>query len=280
MSSSFTITNRHGDPIRGDLHLPPTPTAAPVVVICHGFKGFKDWGGFPHAADMLARHGIAAVRFNFSLNGIGEQFEDFTLLENFARNTISRELDDLRDVIDAVEQRHIVPATCDRGRIGLIGHSLGGGVAIVHAAVDARITAVASWAGVADFMRWGAKTRALWRKRGRLEIENARTRQMMPMDVSMLEDLEANQKRFDIPNAAARLGRPLLVLHGEQDVSVPFEEAQRVVGATDPARTRLVRIPHADHTFNIRHPFEGTTPAFTAVLDETVRHFRAAFDQD
>ena len=273
------ITNRHGDPIHGDFHLPVDPTGAPVLLICHGFIGFKDWGGFPYAADFLATHGFAAVRFNFSLNGIGTRFEEFTLLENFARNTISRELEDLRDLIDAVERGDIVPRSCACTRIGLIGHSLGGGLAVIHAAEDSRIRGVASWAGVADFMRWGKKTRALWRKRGRIEIENGRTHQMMPMDVTMLEDIEANQTRFDIPQAAARIGRPLLAVHGAQDVSVPIAEGQRVTAAAEASRTQFVRIPHADHTFGIRHPFDGTTPAFTAVLEETVRHFRRVFAQ-
>lgn len=280
MHSSFEIQNRHGDSIRGDIHLPDDPAGAPVLLICHGFKGFKDWGGFPFAADFLATHGFAAVRFNFSLNGIGEQFEEFTLLENFARNTISRELEDLRDLIDAMERGEIVPQPGVRARVGLIGHSLGGGVAILHAAEDARVRGVVSWAGVADFMRWGKKTRALWRKQGRIEIENGRTHQMMPMDVTMLEDIETNRARFDIPQAAARIGGPLLVVHGAQDVSVPIEEGHRVAAAADPSRTRFVSIPRADHTFGIRHPFIGTTSAFTTVLEETVRHFRGVFAQD
>lgn len=276
VSNPFHIVNSHRDLLHGDVHLPEEPEGAPVVILCHGFKGFKSWGFFPYAAEFFALKGFAAVRFNFSLNGVEETFGEFTALERFARNTISRELDDLRDLVDAVSDGGILPEECDRSRIALLGHSLGGGVTVVHASEDTRIAAVAGWAPVADFMRWGKKTRAMWRKNGRMEIENARTGQMMPMDVIMLDDLEANRERFDIPAAASRLTVPLLVVHGEQDVSVPIEEGRRIVAATDPSHARLHPVPNGDHTFGARHPFEGAPPALKTALGETVRHFRSA----
>ncbi|MFZ1729766.1 MAG: alpha/beta fold hydrolase [Bacteroidota bacterium] len=278
MSKPFSILNRHSDLIRGDIHLPADFNGAPVVIICHGFKGFKDWGGFPHAAEYFASKGFAAIRFNFSLNGVEDDFMEFTALERFSRNTISRELDDLRDLVDAIAAGDILPEECDKTRIALVGHSLGGGVVIVHASEDDRIGAVASWAGVADFRRWGKKTCALWRKTGRLEIQNARTGQMMPVDVSMLEDIESNTERFNILSAAARMKQPLLILHGEQDVSVALAEGESIAAAAGPSHSALTSIPNTDHTFGVRHPFEGATPEFTTVLEKTVESFRSAFD--
>jgi dienelactone hydrolase len=271
MPTPFIILNRHSDRIFGDIHLPEHPENSPVVVICHGFKGFKGWGGFPWAAEHLALKGFTAVRFNFSLNGVEEEFGQFTALDRFARNSISRELDDLDDVINGIMEGTIITAGVDRGRLAVIGHSLGGGVAIVRASEDARIRAAVSWAGVADFDRWGKKTKALWRKEGRMEIQNARTGQVMPMDISMLEDLEANPARFDIPAAVARMQVPLLVVHGEQDVSVAIDEGRRNVSAATVSGSRFIAIPNADHTFGVKHPFEGPTPAFRDVVERTGR---------
>ncbi|MDT8322626.1 MAG: alpha/beta fold hydrolase [Bacteroidota bacterium] len=269
MHKSFILLNRHRDRIFGDIHLPETAHNAPVIVICHGFKGFKGWGGFPWAAEHFALKGFVAVRFNFSLNGVEEEFGQFTALDRFARNTISRELDDLADIIDAISAGSLTEEPLDDGRIAVLGHSLGGGVAVVHASEDARIRAAVAWAGVADFDRWGKKTKEQWRREGRLEIQNARTGQLMPMNVDMLDDLEANAGRFDIPAAVARLEVPLLVVHGEQDVSVPIAEGERNAASARTKGSALVRIPNADHTFGVTHPFEGPTAAFRDVVEKT-----------
>jgi uncharacterized protein len=265
----FTIINTYGDPIRGDLHLPQHTAHAPVLVICHGFKGFKDWGSFPAIADAFARAGWLAVRFNFSLNGIGEDGMTFTRLDDFGRNTLSRELDDLGDVLDAVEARAIVPADADTSRIALLGHSRGGGVAILKAAEDARVTALVAWASVATFDRWGEETKRLWRERGLLEVMNVRTNQKMPLGVALLEDYEKNEPRLNVLPAMARIRVPILIVHGDQDLAVPVEEARQLYGAADRSLAELAIIPNADHAFGAAHPFQGIGPALATVLERT-----------
>ena len=42
----------------------------PVIIFTHGFKGFKDWGGFPYMMKRIASKGFTAVSFNFSHNGV------------------------------------------------------------------------------------------------------------------------------------------------------------------------------------------------------------------
>ncbi|MGH7538277.1 MAG: alpha/beta hydrolase family protein, partial [Gemmatimonadales bacterium] len=69
-TTRFRLTGADGGPLRGDVRA--AGGDRPAVVICHGFKGFKDWGYFPKAAERLARSGFAAVSFNFSGAGVGE----------------------------------------------------------------------------------------------------------------------------------------------------------------------------------------------------------------
>src|SRR2546422_2141682 len=96
-----SLTGADGGALRGDV------TSAggerPVVVVCHGLKGFKDWGFFPYVVERLARAGFAAVSFNFSGSGVGGDGERFDELERVAHNTYSKELQDLHIVLDAVE---------------------------------------------------------------------------------------------------------------------------------------------------------------------------------
>lgn len=268
-NKDFALTNRHGDPIRGNMHAAAAGEAAPLLIICHGFKGFKDWGMFPFAADTLAARGISVLRFNFSLNGIGDDPLHFTALDRFERNTASRELDDLDDVINAVADGTLVTERTDPAKLAVLGHSLGGGISVVKSAEDARIRAVITWAGVSTFDRWGPKIKKQWRAQGRMEILNARTNQLMPMGVCMLDDLEANSHRLDILAAAGRIRRPWCILHGDQDVSVSLDEGRKLYSSADPSNTTMHVIPNTDHTFGAVHPFTGSTTALDSVLDLT-----------
>ena len=41
----------------------------PLIILCHGFKGFKDWGGFNLVAKTIAAENFFFVKINFSHNG-------------------------------------------------------------------------------------------------------------------------------------------------------------------------------------------------------------------
>jgi alkanesulfonate monooxygenase SsuD/methylene tetrahydromethanopterin reductase-like flavin-dependent oxidoreductase (luciferase family) len=58
---AFELANRRGDPLRGDLRWVEAPRPAPVVVVCHGFKGFKNWGFFPYTGERLAQADVLAT---------------------------------------------------------------------------------------------------------------------------------------------------------------------------------------------------------------------------
>src|SRR5690349_22908992 len=86
-------------PILVDVRAGGRDTPRPAVVILHGFKGFKDWGMFPPLAERLARAGITAVSANASGSGVDDAGE-FAFPDRFGHNTFSRELEDVRRVID------------------------------------------------------------------------------------------------------------------------------------------------------------------------------------
>ncbi len=151
----FEIPNLQGLPLRGDL-LEPAPGgggAVPIVVVCHGFKGFKNWGFFPELGARLVQAGFAAVLFNFSGSGVGPDLLQFTDLEGFARDTMSRQLDDLGCVLDALHGRRLGSTRLDLSRLAVLGHSRGGATAILRAREDRRIQALVTWAGVSTLWR-------------------------------------------------------------------------------------------------------------------------------
>ncbi len=264
-------TPPHGDVIRADIRLPSRSDPDTAVVVAHGFKGFKDWGFLPHLCESLARDGHMVVSFNFSLNGTGPGLVDFTDLDAFGRNTLSRELDDLRWMADRT-----LAGEWSGGRppaaLGLLGHSRGGGGAIVTAAEHPGVSALVTWAAVSTFRRWGEEHVRDWKTRGVTYVDNARTGQRMPLYRDLWDDLRENAARLDVVAAAARVKVPWLVVHGEEDATVPVGEARRLAGAGPYARLQVVA--GSGHTFEAVHPLAGTTPGLEAAVEATLHHYR------
>ncbi|MAF27187.1 MAG: dienelactone hydrolase [Gemmatimonadetes bacterium] len=277
---AFHLTNEIDLSIRCDLSLPKGEGPFPVVVLLHGFKGFKDWGMFPHTAQALAARGIAVLRMNTSMNGVEEELEEFTRLDLFAKNTPSREVADVRLVLDALESGSAAeaagcPGMVDASRIGIVGHSKGGGVALLVAGGDPRVQCVVTWAAIASFYRWSDRAVEKWREDGRIDIPNARTGQMMWLDASVLEDGERNREAYDIEAACRRTTAPGLVIHGEVDESVEVRDSARIFDWLGSAAKERLVIPHTGHTFGAVHPWAGATPAWEQAVAKSGDWFLA-----
>jgi dienelactone hydrolase len=244
-------------------------SSRPAVVVMHGFKGFKDWGMFPPLAERLAQAGFSAVCFNASGSGVDDSGE-FIWPERFGHNTFSAELADLGTVVDSLAAGQL--GTAAPGTIGLVGHSRGGGIAILHAARDRRVRGLVTWAAISHVDRWTDPAEvAQWRQRGRIDVVNARTGQVLPLYAEVLDDIEQHKLgNLDIPRAAAEVSCPWLLIHGTADTSVKIEEADRLAAAARPGGFRALRLVGAGHTFGAVHPWKGSTPELDVVYRETV----------
>lgn len=241
-------------------------SARPAVVGVHGFKGFKDWGFWPAFAERAARAGFTAVTFNLSGSGVDAAGEP-TLGARFSRDTYSRQLEDIGTVVSALFSGAL--GVAEPSTLGLVGHSRGGGMAILAAVADPRVRALVTWAAIAHADRWSNATREVWRGRGHIDVENSRTGQVLPLGVDILDDLDSNGARLDISAAASRLGIPWLIVHGEEDESVPVADAARLAKA-NPGATTLI-VPGTGHTFGARHPWKPPVPVAERVMEQTLR---------
>lgn len=110
--------------------------------------------------------------------------------------------------------------------------------------------------------------------KGFVEVLNSRTNQMMRMNVALLEDIESNKYHsLNIENAIKKLNRPLLIVHGEQDLTVPIDEGKLLYQHSNKELTEFEIIPSAGHTFDVAHPFESSNAKFERVLDLSLSFF-------
>ncbi len=266
----FSLVGANGMMIHGDYSIADTETTVPTVVFVHGFKGFKDWGAHHIMAHFFAHNGFRYLKFNCSHGGVtAEKPNDVTDLDSFAANTVSRELYDLNAVIDYTEN------TFPSSPIFLIGHSRGGGLVIIKAATDERVTKLVTWSSIADFSSlWKKEQEDEWLKTGKIFVENARTKEKMPLNSTLLIDVQEHAKKFNILKAARKIDIPWLILHGDSDVNVDFTVAQQLAQQQVNAEIQIIK--GANHVYGASHPY---TPAklpeqLQQVADKTLNFFR------
>ena len=276
----LNIPNKHGDKLNSTLRYPKEPgKRLPVVIFCHGFKGFKDWGCFPYILESFAESGFYSLGFNFSYNGTGPNHEteqEFTRLELFEKNTISRELDDLKSIIDYIENNEDI-YNYDVNKICLIGHSRGGADVIITASEDKRIKKLITLAAVDKLNYFSERILAEWKEKGFTEFENTRTKQMMRMSYDYVLDLEKNKDRFDLIEAIKKIKIPTLIIHGTEDLSVKYSAAENLYNATDKKNTKLELYEGTGHTFGSEHPFKRTFTVLENVIYNIVNFLQKDF---
>jgi len=242
---------------------------APAVIILHGFKGFKDWGMFPAFAERLARAGFTAVSFNVSGSGVDAAGQP-AFPDRFGHNTFMTEQRDLDAVLAALDAGHLGVAR--PSSVGIVGHSRGGGMAVLWAAREPRVTALVTWAAIATVRRWSPEQCRAWRAAGRLDIVNVRTKEVLPMYLDTLDEIEAlGATTLDLEAAAATVAVPWLVVHGSADEAVPLAEARRLAELAPRWAEPLV-VEGAGHTFGAVHPLAGTPAHLELVFDASIRH--------
>lgn len=252
-NKTFSITGAGGFPIDCDLTINETCETSEMVIFIHGFKGFKDWGTHRLVAAFFAKHNIAFLKFNFSHNGIKDPSSDvFDDLDAFAQNTFNKELFDLHKVITHVQSGIHFKAP---EKIYLIGHSLGGGIAILQTNLDARVNKLITWASVDNFRKlWSPEAEQIWKEKGVLYFPNSRTNQQMPIYRTLLDELEQDAHQLDIKSAASNIKKPWLIIHGDQDTTVDYSHAQHLHSLNP--QSHLFTIKNGDHVFNGKHPWE------------------------
>ena len=263
-------------PILMDAFYSKEKTNQPFVIFCHGYKGFKDWGAWNIMAKEIAKSGCCVVKFNFSHNGgTMENPIDFPDLEAFGQNNYTKELDDLNDVINWVQNYFKDKPLININDICLIGHSRGGGICIIKASEDNRITKLITLASISDFEKRTATVGDLkkWKEKGVKYVLNGRTKQQMPHYYQFYEDFMANKDRLNIQSATEKLTIPQLIIHGDNDTSINFKEAEELHQWNPKSKLKIIK--GANHVFNTKHPWNNNnlSPELETVVKQIVSFY-------
>ena len=246
--------------------------SAPCLIFVHGFKGFKDWGFGPYIGKYFAEKGFFVLSFNFSHNGVGDSLTEFTELDKFAENTFSLEIEELTEIINLYHSLYFGETSNEK--IFLLGHSRGGAISLLTASQNKDVSAVAIWASVSAFDRYSARQKESWRKKGSFDVLNSRTKQVMRLNISLLDDLDKHKNdSLNIEHSVRTLKKPLFIAHADQDVAVPLKEAEQIYEWSDKQLTEFYKVIGSGHTFNCKHPFEGSNRKFDLLLEKTFNFF-------
>jgi len=221
------------------LSAPDTKTER-LVLLCHGFMSSKESSTNRALTGRLLPLNIATLRFD--LFGHGESEGPFEKL------TLSRCLSQTEGLLQWCKENGYL-------QIALVGSSFGGLVAIHTAARHPELFSVALKCPVSDYpplwrARLGEAGMKAWKESGRLSFATPEGK--IRLEYSFYEDL----LKYDTYREAAKIQSPTLIVHGEADEYVPFDQSLRLFDTLRLTndRKKLEAIPGANHEFsNLDH---------------------------
>ncbi|MGQ9819678.1 MAG: alpha/beta hydrolase family protein [Candidatus Kapaibacteriales bacterium] len=274
---NFAIETLKGNPIKAEIFYPSNPQQLlPLIPIVHGFTGFKDWGFLPFLARNLAQNNFAAITFNFSHDGIQEERDWVNHPELFEQNTISLEVEDLRQLINSIENGSSLPNSIqkflDIDRISLIGQSLGGAVSLIYTGKYNNVDKIVMLGSIGTLYRYTNRQLQEWKRTGFLEFNNSRTGQTLRISYNYIQDIYQND--YKLENYLRSIKIPVLYIHGSEDVTVPLSEVQTLLRKSQNPYVILEIIKKTGHTFGIEHPLTEPSTALLEAIEKTVNFLK------
>jgi uncharacterized protein len=242
MEEFLTLHDRHGHNMAAVLSTPDRPTTR-LAVLCHGFLSGKNSTTNRTLTRLLNSHGFATFRFDFFGQGESQgPFEDLTT---------SLAVDQATAALDLMKAKGY-------SRIGLVGSSFGGLVAILAAALRPDIDCLALKCPVVDFaeelrLEFGSIELAKWQ-----ETDSIPNIMGGPERIRLKYRFYEDCMRHIAYGPAERITAPTLIVQGEQDEHVPLHQSRRLHEILRGPK-RLELLPDADHQFTRAEDFHQMT---------------------
>lgn len=238
--------------LSGTLAIPLTKGPHPAVVLIHG-SGAESREGYRFLADHLARHGIAALRYD--KRGVGESTGDwhFSTLEDLAEDALAG--------VHFLQRYNCIHPE----KVGLLGTSQGVWIAPLAAGPDVAFIVLISGACVSPKKQELYRVTHEYRYRGlspkstairvlgyRLEIALATlaralkpAAKVLPKNIAFSLYLDWD---FDVVPALTQVACPVLALYGELDKLLPVKESVAILKKALKGKDYTIKIfPKGNH---------------------------------
>ncbi|MGO4716133.1 alpha/beta hydrolase family protein [Bradyrhizobium sp. 2TAF24] len=222
-----------GLPERADAALVRIPGADPDVVL----GGYLFRPEMQRGGAVIVLHGYASNAAETAGTGRLLAAAGWTALCLSQRGWIGstgREDQGLRQPDDVLCAAEWLQRETGNARVGVLGFSQGGQVALLAAARDRPFAFIVAYFPCTDLRTWPQQAKANG-------IEYYLEDFVAPEDIA----------RCSPVSSAARIGAPTLLIHGEEDCIVPIKQSEAMVAA-NPA-IQLFRVPGGEHGLREHH---------------------------
>lgn len=249
--------------ISATLNMPDSTDPVPAVLLLHGFGSSKDevGGMYARVATALAQKGIASLRIDFA--GFGKSDGDT------GSTTIDSQLAQAKAAFAVLKGTKGV----DPDRMGVLGFSLGGGVATLLASGQPmEIKSLVTWSSVGDFQ--ADMLAAL----GQKAFDRAKEDGVVGLDLGW-RTIALKQAFFDslgnykLDDAISTYPGAYLTITGSKDFSAQYSD--RFVGLAKNATKEAMIIPEGDHIFGVLGPDQTMADG---VIKKTAEWFAATLE--
>ena len=240
--TAVTFLSSSGLSTQAILAQPSTQTHR-CVILCHGFLSDKQSRTNRRLTELLVPQGIATFRFDWY--GMGESQQHFPNMT----------LKECQDQLDAAfqllhEQR--------MNRLGLVGSSFGGLLAILAGPHQPALQALGLKCPVVDFpevlrMEFGQEAMARWKSTNHIPniVDDGSP---VPLHYAFYEECLT----YDAYAAVSHIQVPTLIVHGDQDELIPRHQIDRLLTTLTNTK-QLKLIEGADHQFGRPEEFRLMT---------------------
>ena len=253
MEEKVYFKNSKGLKLCSILSNPTSSKEKPIIILCHGFSASKNSHTYVRLQEILNKYQISTFRFDFFGHGESEgKFEDIT---------ISEAVDDILNAIKFLKNQGYT-------KIGLVGSSFGGIASLMAASKTDDLFILALKSPVSNYEEKEYATKSKeeleeWRNRGFRYYVSGDGRKLK-LNYTFFEDFKNNNGY----EAAKKIKIPTLIVHGDNDESVPIEQSKKTASLIENCKSEIIE--GADHRYSKPEDFEKMLDLISKFIIESL----------